>query len=271
MIQDRIRRSIVTLALLLLAPSLVYPQENALIVGAETALRAEPSPFGEILANLAKGTRMEVLFVTGFSGIVDGEIGSWCSVASGSHTGFVFGPHLKLDAGPLPLIEGPVYRGSEHLAFYCAQTIRHLFGDDEATVRRKLGEPDEVHEGAWGKCVGVRTKTLRFPGVEVELFYPVKECGFASEREFISKVTISDSGRRILGLGVGDSLHGVLNKLGYEYRSDTLGTDLYVYVYPAEEHPFHMVSFVVRTSVKGNAVESQEVVEIRFETNILGD
>jgi len=256
---------------LFLAVLFVRAEENATITGDRANLRAEPATSGMVLDTLNKGTRVEVLFVAGFTETVDVQAGSWCAVAQGGETGFVFGRYIALDSGGIPVIVGPAYDGRTDRLFYFAETMRHLFGDTEARVRASLGEPASVWEGGWGKCEGVKIKVLRYPQVEVELFYPTKKCGFADETEFVSGVTVSGGGTRVLGIGVGSPLEDVIDALGWEYEDNAMRPDLYDLHYASEDHPQYVIDFIYKKIVKGDAVVRQEVTEIRFSYNVLGD
>ncbi len=246
-------------------------QDNATITGDGVNLRAEPASSGKRLDTIPKGTRVEVLFVAGFSETIGGNTGSWCAAAYGGETGFVFGPYIALDSGSIPIIVGPAYGGAGDRLFYFAETMKRLFGDTRADVHKRLGEPASVWEGKWGKCEGVGIKVLRYPDAEVELFYPIKKCGFLSEREFVSGVTITGGDRRVLGIGVGSPVEDVRETLGPDFTDNALRADLYDLGYTSEEYPQYVIDFIYEEEIKGDAVVSRLVKEIRFIYNVLGD
>lgn len=245
--------------------------ENATITGDRANLRAGPASSGKRLGSIPKGTRVEALFVAGFSETIDGHAGSWCAVVHDKDTGFVFGRDIALDSGAIPTIEGPAYDGRRDRLFYFAETMRRLFGDTRADVRTSLGEPASVWEGGWGKCEGVKIAVLRYPEVEVELFYPTKHCGFATEQEFVSGVTISGGNYRILGIGVGSPVQDVIDALGWEYEDNAMRPALYDLRYVSDDHPQYVIDFIYKKTVKGDTVVRQEVTELRFSYNVLGD
>jgi uncharacterized protein YraI len=257
--------------LLFVTAPVVRAGENAAVTGARVNLRAVPSSSGRVLETLGRGMRVEVLFVAGFSETVDGRDGSWCAIEYGGETGFVFGPFLVLDSGDIPTIEGPAYDRGRDLPLYFAETIQRFFGTDEAAVRARLGEPASVWDGQWGKCEGVTIRTLTYPEVEVELFHPTEKCGFASGREFVSGVRIKAGDRRILGIGVGSTVEDVRETLGWGFEDLALRSDLYVLHYTFEDVPQYVIDVIYKKVRTGDAVVREEVTEIRFIYNVLGD
>jgi hypothetical protein len=245
--------------------------EDGTIIANKVRLRAEPAAFGKTLATLDKGERVECLFVAGFSETVDGHAGSWCAVARGGETGFVFSRYVRLDSGAVPVIEGPAYEPARDRLLYFAETIRRLFGTTETDVRARMGEPESVWEGGWGKCEGVKIKVLRYPDAEVELFYPTKECDFLDEREFVDAVEIKSAAYRVLGLGVGSPFSDVIEALGHGYDDLAMRADFWDLRYADGAYPQYIIDFIYEMSVTGDAETGRTVTGIGFQYNVLGD
>ncbi len=90
---------ILTLIFALMLPIFAIAAENATIAGDGLRIRDLPNTKAKILANLDKGTRVEVLYHTNSTDSIDGFTGYWYYIAYKSVLGYVFGKYISVDVG----------------------------------------------------------------------------------------------------------------------------------------------------------------------------
>lgn len=90
---------ILVLIFVLTLPIFAIAAENATITGDGLRVRDLPNTKAKILANLDKGTRVEVLYHTNSTDSIDGFTGYWYYIAYKSVFGYVFGKYINADVG----------------------------------------------------------------------------------------------------------------------------------------------------------------------------
>ena len=74
-------------------------KDNATITGDGLRVRDLPNTKANILANLDKGTRVEVMYHTNSTDSIDGFTGYWYYIGYKSIFGYVFGKYISVDSG----------------------------------------------------------------------------------------------------------------------------------------------------------------------------